>query len=237
MRLKSWLWISVFTILMASVPVFTYDRNQDRNEPPRNGREANRDYRENARGPQKDLREDERERDKEWREYLKERKKAYKEWAKANREEQKDFDKYRRDREKYRREADRDYRDRPRGREEDWSRDDRDDWDDYDEYGRDRERQYGGQYGGWGSGNEPRDGACFYTDAGYGGEHFCINGNNRQQYIGGRYNDRISSIRVLGRSRIVVYEHEGFGGARRTISSDVSNLGNFNDRISSIEVR
>ena len=108
--------------------------------------------------------------------------------------------------------------------------------------GRQSGGQYGGQsqgqYEGWGGGRVPRNGACFFMDADYRGDGFCMNAGESQQQVPDRFNDRISSIRVFGRARVVVHEHESFAGASRTVTGDVSNLaGEFNDRISSIEVR
>ncbi len=91
--------------------------------------------------------------------------------------------------------------------------------------------------GGFGfSGNEPGTGACFYMDADYRGERFCVNSGVSQQNVGERYNDKISSIRVFGRAQVIIYEDENFGGASRTITSDVPNLGEWNDRITSLRV-
>jgi hypothetical protein len=98
-------------------------------------------------------------------------------------------------------------------------------------------RQYGGQYGGQSRGNEPRNGACFYVDSDYRGDSFCMNAGESQRNVGDRFNDKISSVRVFGRARVVVYENESFGGASKTFTRDVSNLGNFNDKISSIDVK
>jgi hypothetical protein len=85
--------------------------------------------------------------------------------------------------------------------------------------------------------NQPRDGACFYMDADYRGEHFCMEAGASQQNVGERYNDRISSIRVFGGVQVIVYQDENFGGERRTFNRSVSNLGSFSDKITSIEVR
>ena len=156
----------------------------------------------------------EREREEAWREYLKERRKAYKEWRKANRDERNDFER--------------------------WCGRERDRWDDWDygDYRRDRDWDNNGRYDGWGYGNAPRDGVCFYTDAGFRGEEFCAGSNERRRFVGDHFNDRISSIRLLGGARLIVYEHDDFNGDRRTITHDVTNLaGNFNDKISSFEVR
>jgi hypothetical protein len=98
-------------------------------------------------------------------------------------------------------------------------------------------RQDGRRNEGQSSVKEPRNGACFYVDADYRGDSLCMNAGENLRNPGDRFNDRFSSIRVLGRARVVVYENENFGGARKTFSRDVSNLGDFNDKISSIEVK
>jgi hypothetical protein len=65
-----------------------------------------------------------------------------------------------------------------------------------------------------------------------------MNAGENLRNVENRFNDRISSVRVFGRARVVVYEHENSGGSSRAIAGDVSNLlGNFNDKITSIEVR
>lgn len=102
--------------------------------------------------------------------------------------------------------------------------------------------QYGGrdrdQYGNRSGSNTPRNGACFYRDADYSGESFCMNAGEKLQDVGDRFNDIISSIRIFGRTQVVVYDNKNMGGASRTFNGDVSNLvDNFNDKISSIETR
>ncbi len=91
--------------------------------------------------------------------------------------------------------------------------------------------------GNWGRGNEPRNGACFYTDEDYRGDRFCAETGGNIRNVRDRFNDRISSIRVFGRARIIIYENENFSGASRTFNRDVPNLRGFNDRITSIEIR
>ena len=86
-------------------------------------------------------------------------------------------------------------------------------------------------------GSEAGDRVCFYVDRDYQGEEFCVDGNASQRKIAERYNDRISSVRISGRTQVVVYEHENFGGARRVLTNDTPGLGDFNDKITSIEVR
>ena len=97
--------------------------------------------------------------------------------------------------------------------------------------------EYGGRRGAFGRGSEPRRGACFYMDADYQGESFCLDAGEELRNLERRYNDEISSVRIFGRVRVVVYEDVSFSGARMTLTRDVPNLGEFNDRISSIRVR
>ena len=128
----------------------------------------------------------------------------------------------------YLRARNRDYRD--------YSRASRQDLDNFYDYLRGRGYRYGDQYG-WVNGNEPRNGACFYNDADYRGESFCLSAGESQRRVENRFNDAISSIQVFGRVRVIIHEHESFGGASRTLTGDVPHLGDFNDKITSIEVR
>jgi hypothetical protein len=252
MRLKFWLWILALAFLIGSVPVFAVGRDQDQGD---HSRDSHQDI---GRG---DKSSGNYEHEKEWREYQKARNKSYKEWTKANREEQKDFEKYLREHEKDSREANRDYREQARERERDrwedqrerdkewreylrarnreyrdYSRASRQELDDFYNYIRGRGYRYGDQYG-WINSRAPRNGACFYTDANYGGESFCLNSGDRQPSVGGHFNDRISSIRIFGRARVTVYKHRDFDGSHRTYTSDAPHLGDLNDEITSIEVR
>jgi len=91
--------------------------------------------------------------------------------------------------------------------------------------------------GRYSRGSEPRNGACFYMDEDFRGERFCLNSGDGVRNVEDRFNDRVSSIQVFGRARVTLHEHENFSGGRRTIDRDVRNLGDFNDRLTSIEVR
>jgi hypothetical protein len=263
MRLKYLLWILALAFLIGSVPVFAIDRDQDRGERSRDGRETIDGGDRNS--PDSIRRSENNQRERDWREYLKARNRSYKEWTKANREEQRDFDRYLRERARDSREENREYRDRgresqgdrwgdQRERDREWreylrarnreyrdySRASRQELNDFYDYLRGRGYRYGDQYGwgrGSGSGREPRNGVCFYTDSNYGGESFCLNSGDRQPSVGGHFNDRFSSIRIFGRARVTIYKNRDFSGSRRTYTSDAPHLGDFNDEITSIEVR
>jgi hypothetical protein len=86
---------------------------------------------------------------------------------------------------------------------------------------------------------EPRDGACFYEDANFQGNSFCVNAGETLQAMPRGMNDRVSSIRTFGRSEVTVYRDESFGGGSVRFDSDVPDLqqANWNDRISSVQVR
>ena len=95
---------------------------------------------------------------------------------------------------------------------------------------------------GWGN-----SGACFYKDAGFAGEYFCMKRGESYASLPPGYNDRISAIKVFGGARVIVYNDSNYGGRRGTIARDVANLKDWrtpddptrtwNDRISSIQVQ
>jgi hypothetical protein len=89
----------------------------------------------------------------------------------------------------------------------------------------------------WGRPAVPRDGACFYRDAGFRGDYFCVRAGEDLPWIPGGLNDEISSIRTFGRAEVTVYRDRRFSG-RAERFRDVFNLRNegWNDRVSSVRV-
>jgi hypothetical protein len=90
----------------------------------------------------------------------------------------------------------------------------------------------------WGRPTVPRDGACFYRDAGFRGDYFCVRAGEDLPYIPGGLNDEISSIRTFGRAVVTVYRDKRFSGRAERFGEDVWNLRNigWNDRLSSVRV-
>jgi hypothetical protein len=88
----------------------------------------------------------------------------------------------------------------------------------------------------WGNPNAPRDGACFYEDADFRGRSFCVSENVPDLPDG--MNDRISSMRLFGRTEVVVFKDGRFRGSSTRFSTDVRSLERegWNDRISSIRL-
>lgn len=91
----------------------------------------------------------------------------------------------------------------------------------------------------WGSERPPRDGVCFYEDADYHGDYFCVRTGDEESSLPSDINDRISSIRVYGRAEVEIFQDPRFRGDRERFESDVRNLKseNWNNRISSFQVR
>jgi hypothetical protein len=87
-------------------------------------------------------------------------------------------------------------------------------------------------------GSLPRDGACFYEDANYRGSYFCADTGENLSSLPSGANDHVSSIRILGRAEVTVFEDPRFRGNSRQIESDIRDLQieDFNDVISSIQV-
>jgi hypothetical protein len=85
----------------------------------------------------------------------------------------------------------------------------------------------------------PREGACFYRDADHRGRSFCIQSGDEVSSLPGGFDDEVSSIRTYGRVEVLVYRDTRFRGDSRQFTSNVRDLQNedFNDRISSVEVR
>ena len=84
----------------------------------------------------------------------------------------------------------------------------------------------------------PRDGACFYRDAGFRGDYFCVRAGEDLPWIPAGLNDEISSIRTFGRAEVTVYQDRRFSGRSERFGRDVFNLRNegWNDRLSSLRV-
>jgi len=89
----------------------------------------------------------------------------------------------------------------------------------------------------WGRPNTPRSGACFYRDANFQGEYFCVPAGDALDAVPNDMNDQISSIRTFGDAEVTVYQNRGFKG-RSGRFNDVRNLleQGWNDRLSSLEV-
>jgi hypothetical protein len=111
--------------------------------------------------------------------------------------------------------------------------------------GRGRDRDYNDDlgYGGWNAGapawgrqTYPREGACFFEDANFRGDYFCIPRGGTYTSLPRGFNDRISSVRVFG-AGVRVYQDRDFRGRSTEIHRDLSNLrGNWRDSVSSIRV-
>jgi hypothetical protein len=91
----------------------------------------------------------------------------------------------------------------------------------------------------WGRETEPRNGACFYEDADFGGNYFCLRSGESLDSIPSGMNDRISSIRIFGDADVSVFKNPSYEGNSARFDYDVGNLrgGSWNDQISSIQVR
>jgi len=79
--------------------------------------------------------------------------------------------------------------------------------------------------------------ACFYEDANYRGDHFCLRPGQSLRTLGS-WNDEISSIDLSGGAEALVCEDVRYQGRCVVVSRDIRDLGRRgNDRISSIKVR
>lgn len=89
-----------------------------------------------------------------------------------------------------------------------------------------------------------RGGACFFKEIDFGGEKFCVRPGERVAMVPPGFNDRISSVRIFGRTEVTVYQGRDFQEPSLRLREDVANLQKYqiqpghswNDRVSSIEV-
>jgi hypothetical protein len=93
--------------------------------------------------------------------------------------------------------------------------------------------------------NDTRDGdrVCFYRDIEFQGPSWCYRPGDELADLRDR-GDEISSIRIVGRARVIVYDLDGFMGVSDEFDMDVADLRlrnmagrrNWNDRIDSFQV-
>ena len=97
----------------------------------------------------------------------------------------------------------------------------------------------------WNQRSLPRAGACFFKDAGFHGDRFCVINGDRLESLPGDFGDDISSLQLFGGSRVTVFNDRNFRGGSEEFRSSVTDLRTrrfrdghtWNNRISSIAVR
>jgi len=97
----------------------------------------------------------------------------------------------------------------------------------------------------WNDRPMPRTGACFYRDAGFQGDRFCVKRGDRLERLPGNFGDDISSIQLFGNARVVVFNDRNFSGGSQEFRRSIGDLRNekfrdghtWNNRISSLMVR
>jgi hypothetical protein len=87
---------------------------------------------------------------------------------------------------------------------------------------------------------QPRAGACFYRDANFRGDYFCVRSGDAIDALPNDLNDQISSIRMLGGEvEVTIFQNREFKGKSKRFGEDVRNLRDegWNDRLSSVRVQ
>jgi Peptidase inhibitor family I36 len=98
----------------------------------------------------------------------------------------------------------------------------------------------------WGRPKPPKTGACFYKDANFSGDYFCMKLDENWSSMPPGFNDKITAIRLFNGAQVRIFVDSNFRGANSRISRDVSDLHhlrvpndpsrNWNDRVSSLAV-
>jgi hypothetical protein len=91
----------------------------------------------------------------------------------------------------------------------------------------------------WGRPDLPRTGACFFRDASFKGEYFCLDAGREYSSLPSGMNDQISSIQIFGDVEVTIFQDGRFEGRSTRFRGDVRNLKDegWNDRLSSLKVR
>jgi len=90
----------------------------------------------------------------------------------------------------------------------------------------------------WGRERFPQSGACFFQDANFRGDYFCVPAGANVAAVPDDMNDKISSIRIFGRAEVVVFRDTRFRGDSQRFRGDIRDLRGegWNDRMSSMRV-
>jgi hypothetical protein len=91
----------------------------------------------------------------------------------------------------------------------------------------------------WGRENMPQNGACFFADKNFKGDHFCVKPGEQLPSLPKDMSDKISSIRLMGANEeVTVFRDAGMHGRSARFMSDIQDLKGegWNDQISSIDV-
>ncbi len=83
----------------------------------------------------------------------------------------------------------------------------------------------------------PFNGCIAYENRDFQGATFTLRGNVNLQYVGDRWNDKISSFACRARCNMTFFEHRDFKGAHRTWATTQYVGDDWNDSISSLYVR
>lgn len=97
----------------------------------------------------------------------------------------------------------------------------------------------------WNRRPNPRAGACFFSTADFRGNHFCVRRGDRLRRLPSNFGDNISSIRLFGNARAIVFNDRDFTGGSQEFRNSISDLRRarfrgghtWNNRISSLIVR
>jgi hypothetical protein len=97
----------------------------------------------------------------------------------------------------------------------------------------------------WNKRSFPRSGACFFKDAQFQGDRFCVRKGDRLDRLPGSFGDNISSIQVFGNARAIVFNDRNFSGGSQEMRRSIADLRTqrfrgghtWNNRISSLIVR
>jgi len=72
--------------------------------------------------------------------------------------------------------------------------------------------------GSWNNRPLPRAGACFFKEAGFQGDRFCVTRGDKLDSLPGNLGDNISSMQLFGNVRATVFNDRGFRAGNRSFA-------------------
>ena len=91
----------------------------------------------------------------------------------------------------------------------------------------------------WGHDRMPPVGVCFFKDADFHGDYFCVAGDGELAALSEDANDKINSIKVIGGAEVTVFRDARFAGTSTRFAGDVRDLKTegWAEKISSLRVK
>lgn len=96
----------------------------------------------------------------------------------------------------------------------------------------------------WNHRPDPNSGACFYTDASFSGDHFCVRAGDRLPSLPNHFEHHVGSVQVFGDAKVRLFNDSNYKNGSTVLDHSVNDLRDvafrgghtWNDRIGSLMI-